>query len=101
LCLCRRAFEKEALARFEPERGGFSGRKFQHCLGATLGSRPPRRDVVGYADHLKVPVEPDGVDREAHEERVDGGSGAKKKTFPPLELVTPQEPPHTRERCLR
>jgi hypothetical protein len=32
---------------------------------------------------------------------VDGGSGTKKETFPPLEPVTPQEPPHTRERCLR
>jgi hypothetical protein len=56
---------------------------------------------VGHTHDEEVSVEPDGVDRKAHEERVDGGSGAKKETFPPLEPITPQEPPHTRERCLR
>jgi hypothetical protein len=32
---------------------------------------------------------------------VDGGSGAKKEAFAALEPVTPQEAPHTSERCLR
>ena len=56
---------------------------------------------MGHAHDAEIPVEPDGVDREAHEERVDRGSGAKKKTFAPFEPVTAQESPHTSERCLR
>jgi hypothetical protein len=56
---------------------------------------------VGHAHNAKVPVEPDGVNREAHEERVDGGGGAKKEPLAPFEPVTPEKPSHTRERCLR
>lgn len=54
-----------------------------------------------HAHDAEIPVEPDGVDREAHEEGVNGRGGAKKETLAPLEPVTPQEASHTRERCLR
>jgi hypothetical protein len=56
---------------------------------------------VGHAHDTEIPVEPDSVDREAHEERVNRGGGAEKEAFAPLEPVTSEESPHTSERCLR
>ena len=47
-----------------------------------------------------VRAEEDGVDREAHEPHVNGGSGTKENAFVPLESGSAEEASHACERCL-
>jgi hypothetical protein len=96
-----RLVEKELIAGPEHELGGFTGRKLEDRLRAPLGGGAPWGQIVRHADDAEIAVEPDSVDREAHEECVNRGSGAKKESFAPFEPVTSQESPHTGERCLR
>ena len=69
-------------------------------MRAPAPGRPPRAQPGDDPQHGQLTVEEDGIDREAHEEGVNRGSGAKKNSFAPLEPTTPKESLETCERCL-
>jgi hypothetical protein len=96
-----RLAKSELLAWSQIERAGLACGQLEDGLRAALCGRPPGRQLEGQAHDTEISVEPHGVDGEAHEERVDGGGGTKKETFASLKPVTPEQAPHTSERCLR
>ena len=61
----------------------------------------PRLQGALDPQHDEVVVEEHGVDREAHERRVNGRGGAKEKPLPALELRSPEKAFQTGERPVR
>ena len=72
----RRQSEPRRLARAEFEDEARAGAR---------GTEPPRRHAFSDAEHLAVGREEDGVDREAHEGRVDCTSGSEQHSVPAIE----------------
>jgi hypothetical protein len=50
----------------------FAGGKLEHRPGALSGRSAPRSQMRGDADDALLAVEENGVDHEAHEERMNG-----------------------------
>src|SRR5438874_11161213 len=82
--------EAIALARVQLEDGA----------RAATGSRASRPESWPHGKHPEVLVEEQDIDREAHEERVDGGGRAQQDAFSGGKLASPEEPPQAYQRAV-
>ena len=84
----------ESASHLDPDPCGLAGRELEHAARAAAPRRPPGAEVGDDLADAELPVEEDGVDREAHEERVDRRRLRDQQPLARLEARAAEQPPH-------
>jgi hypothetical protein len=77
-----------------------SGGELENRARSSPRREPPRPEVRRHANHNKAAVEEDGVDRTAHEPRMNRPRRTKKKTLSLAERASAEQAPEARERSI-
>src|SRR5215218_3366037 len=93
--------ERQLVTDGEAAAGALARGQLEHGLRAAPGRGTPRGDAVLDPEDGEIPVEEDGVDREAHEERVNRRGGPEQEPFALLQPVSSEKPPHAGDRGIR
>ena len=91
---------RDAVADLESAAASLAGRQLDDLTRAATRNRAPRPDLVLDLDDDLIGVEEDGVDREAHERRVDAPAGAQHHPFALPEVLAAEQPAHAPVRAV-